>query len=70
MANLKYVNGFARHDLDKLSGIRSELVRSDGDWQEWTYIELVEALRKWTEKNPVPSTEKFSENNPKREREV
>ena len=53
-----------------LSGIRSELLRSDGDWQEWTYIELVEALRKWTEKNPVPSTEKFSENNPNREREV
>ena len=43
--------------LDKLSGIRPGLVRSDDDWQEWTYVELVEALKKWNEKSSVPSTE-------------
>ena len=68
MGKLKDINGFARHTLDKLTGIRSELVRSDNKWQDWTYVELVEALKKWTERNPVQSTEKSSENNPRRER--
>ena len=48
MGKLQSINGFGRHTLDKLSGIRSKLVRSDNDWQEWTYVELVEALKKWT----------------------
>ena len=68
IGKLQNINGFVRHTLDKLSGIRSELVRSDVDWQEWTYVELVEALKKWTERNPVQNTEKLSENNPKREK--
>ena len=54
--------------MNKLSGIKSELVRSDDDWQDWTYVELVEALKKWTERNSVQNTEKTSENNPKRGR--
>ena len=56
MGKLQNINGFVKHTLDKLSGIRSN------------YVELVEALKKWTEKNPVQNTEKSSENNPKRER--
>ena len=67
MGKLQNINRFARHTLRKLSGIRSELVRFDDDWQEWTYVELVEALKKWTERNPVQNTEKSSGNNPKRE---
>ena len=69
MGILQIINGLVRHTLDKLSGIKSELVRSDDDWQEWTYVELVEALKRWTDRNPVQNTEKSSENNPKRERE-
>ena len=38
--------------LDKLEGIRSDLVRTDDSWQEWKFPQLVEALRKWTERNP------------------
>ena len=68
MGKLQNIKGFGRHTLDKLSGIRSKLVRSDNDWQEWTYVELVEDLKKWTERNPVQNTEKLSENNPKREK--
>ena len=68
IGKLQNINGFVRHTLDKLSGIKPELVRSDDDWQEWTYVELVEALRKWTERNLLQNTEKSSENNPKRER--
>ena len=68
MGRLQNINGFVRHTLDKLFGVRSELVRSDDDWQEWAYVELVEALMKWTERNPVQSTEKLTENNSERER--
>ena len=67
MGKLQNINGFVRHTLDTLSRIRSELVRFDDDWQEWTYGELVEALKKWTERKPVQSNKKLSENNPKRE---
>ena len=51
MGKLQNINGCMRHNLDNLSGLRSELVRSDDDWQDWTYVELVEALKKWTETN-------------------
>ena len=68
MDRLQNINGFVKHTLDKMSGIRSELVRSDNKWQEWTYVGLVEALKKWTERNPVQSTETSTENNLKRER--
>ena len=35
-----------------LPGIRADLVRLDDDWQDWGFTWLVEALRKWTERNP------------------
>jgi hypothetical protein len=35
MGKLKEVKGFIRSTLDKLPGIRADLVRSDDDWQEW-----------------------------------
>ena len=44
-----------RMTIDKLEGIRNDLVRTDDDWQEWKYPELIEALRKWTVRKPVKS---------------
>ena len=46
--------------LDKLLGIRADLVRIDENWQEWTILQLVHALRKWTTRNLkiIPSPEK------------
>ena len=46
--------------LDKLPGIHTDLIRIDEDWQEWTFPQLVHALRKWTNTNPkiIPSPEK------------
>ena len=29
-------------------------MRLDDDWQEWGFPQLVEALKKWCERNPVP----------------
>ena len=36
-----------RLTLDKLLGIRADLVKLDDNWQEWRFPQLVEAQRKW-----------------------
>ena len=53
MGRLKEINGYVRMTLDKLPGIRSDLVRMDDDWQEWDFPRFAEAIRKWTLRNPV-----------------
>ena len=35
-----------------MPGICADLVRLDDDWQDLGFTQLVEALRKWTERNP------------------
>jgi len=37
MGKLVEVNGYVRLILDKLPGIRADLVRMDDDWQEWKF---------------------------------
>ena len=54
---LSEVNGYVRATIDKLEGIRGDLVRMDDDWQEWKFPNLIEALRKWTERNPIKKPE-------------
>ena len=55
LGKLKEVNGYVRATIDKLEGIRGDLVRTDDKWQQWEFPQLIEALRKWTERNPVKS---------------
>ena len=50
---LSDVNGYVRMTLNKLQSIRGDLVRTDPKWKEWTFVQLCEALREWTERNPV-----------------
>ena len=45
---LTEINGYARLTLDKLKGIRTDLVRKDDDLQDWKFPQLVEALENWT----------------------
>ena len=52
MRKLNEIKGYVRNTLDKLAGIRADLVRLDDNWQDRKFYELVEALRKWTERNP------------------
>ena len=52
MNKLKDINGYVKITLDKLSGIRADLVGLENDWQDRRFTQLVEALRKWTERNP------------------
>ena len=52
MGKLKGVNGYVRFTLDKLCGIKADLVRTDDNWQKWGFKKLTEAIRKWTEIKP------------------
>ena len=57
MGKIMDVNGYVTMTLDKLEGIRRDLVRSDDGWQEWDFLQLLEALRKWTIRNPAKHSE-------------
>ena len=37
MGKLKEINGYVRLALDKLQGIRTDLVRTDDDWKDWKF---------------------------------
>ena len=52
MGKIEEVNRYVRMTLDKLEGIKGELVRTDDSWQDWEFPHLLEALRKWTTRNP------------------
>ncbi|XP_028408199.1 uncharacterized protein LOC114530777 [Dendronephthya gigantea] len=58
LGKLKEVNGYARLCLCKLEGIRNDLVRTDDNWRQWDFVQLADALRKWTERNPVRISDK------------
>ena len=49
---LKDIKGYVRLTLDKLPGIRADLVRLDDNWQQGDFCQLVDSLRRWTERNP------------------
>ena len=55
LGKLKEISGYVRMSIDKLQGIRGDLVRTDDNWREWNFSQFVEALRKWTERNPIPT---------------
>ena len=42
MGKLLEVNGYVRMTIDKLPGIRGDLVRTDDYWQEWNFPKLVD----------------------------
>ena len=55
MGKIKEINGYVRVSLDKLPSIRADLVRLhiDDKWQEWGFPQMLEALRKWCNRNPL-----------------
>ena len=52
MGKLSQVNGNVALTIDKLSGIRGDLVRNDDNWQDWNFVQFCDALRSWTRRNP------------------
>ena len=55
---LNAIKVYVRNTLDKLPQIRSDLVRLDGEWQQWYFPKLTNALRRWVQRNPVTETGK------------
>ena len=53
MGGLQQVNGNVALTLEKLPGIRGDLTRIDSDWENWDFVKLVEALHRWTRRNPI-----------------
>ena len=58
MEKIKEISGYARVTLDKLQSIRADLVRNDGNQQDWKFQQLVEVFEKWTVRSPIPSSDK------------
>lgn len=57
MGKLNQVNRNISMTLDKLPGIRGDLVRTNHLWESWNFLKLCEALRLWT-RDPLDSSEK------------
>ena len=44
--------------MDKLGPVREVITQTDDKWEEWTFEQLVEALRKFVDRNPLRTEEK------------
>ena len=49
--------GLVRSVLNKLKGIKADLVRGQTEWQTWGFPELVKALQIWKDIHPIPLNE-------------
>ena len=57
LGKLRDVQGNVSMTLDKLSGIRGDLVRNDPEWESWDFVKLAEAIRQWIRRNPIHERE-------------
>ena len=55
MGKLAEVKGNVALTIDKLAGIRGDLTGNNDDWKNWDFINLCDALRLWTRRNPLES---------------
>ena len=53
LGKLREVSGNVRAVLDKLRGIKADLVRGQEGWQEWDFSQLLQAIKRWKEINPL-----------------
>ena len=56
---IERVNGMTISVLDKLTGIKADLVRGQENWQDWDLPRLAQALRKWRDVNPASERNNF-----------
>ena len=67
LKQLDAVNGTVSMTLEKLPNIRGDLVRNDPNWETWNFIQLTEAIRLWTRRNPVGSNKAEDSNKKQRQ---
>ena len=66
MNRLNLVNGNVSMTLEKLSGIRGDLIRTDASWESWDFVKLVDSLHQWLRRNPVtPLDDTYRDNRKK-----
>ena len=53
LCKLEKVSGLKRNVLEKLKGIKADLVRGNAGWQEWDLTRLITELKKWRDINTV-----------------
>ena len=61
LGKIERVNGTTRNVLDKLKGIKADLVRGEEGWQDWDFPRLVVALKKWKNVNAIENN--YQDNN-------
>ena len=65
LGKLQDVKGNVRTVLDKLKGIKADLVRGEVNWQEWNFLQLLESLKKWKDIHPVEEKETADDKSPR-----
>ena len=65
LGKLRDVAGNVRAVLDKLKGIKSDLVRGHEHWQEWDFRQLLQAIKRWKDINPVTEASNLSQIQPR-----
>ena len=67
IGKLDLIGGNVSMTLDKLSGIRGDLVRTDTEWETWDFTKLTEALKQWVniKRNPISASERDEPNRKK-----
>ena len=53
LGSLGKLDAAVRFTFDKLGVIKNELAMTNENWGEWTFVQFVEALGKWTKNNPI-----------------
>ncbi|KAK2558157.1 hypothetical protein P5673_019741, partial [Acropora cervicornis] len=57
LQSINKLDAAVRFTFDKLDVIKNELAMIDENWSEWTFVQFLEALEKWTINNPVQGVE-------------
>ncbi|KAK2561205.1 hypothetical protein P5673_015673 [Acropora cervicornis] len=57
LQSINKLDAAVRFTFDKLDVIKNEVAMIDENWSEWTFVQFLEALEKWTINNPVQGVE-------------
>ena len=55
MKKLEGAQSYVYSIMDKLGPVRESMAQKDNKWEEWGLEELVDNLRKYTDRNPLPN---------------
>ena len=68
LQSLNKLDAAVRFTFDKLEVIKNELAMVNENWSEWTFVQFLEALEKWTINNPIQGNQNSKSSCNRRER--